>query len=353
MIVLLSICGFVAEKYFEAIQIGVLLLLVAAIFLTDEQTRLLAYGVIVSGTFSFAVAVAPREFSNYVPLTVAGVLLLRWIPFSEVFLWREIVVMIGVVAVLISGGLKPAPTQIIAALTIALVTPIFPARMLLFPFLVVTVMAIPIARLPIAAAFLIAAFYARYSIAVLCVGGAIALIINFRIVRMPAYACAVALFALWPWSGIAARAFPAVIFAELASTNSRPVWIAIGRAQSVSIDVPPAARTMVITASAANASRLPVGRVVGWAEGGERRTAIRIGDIADFGFTRREHFFASRNRPPSTPLDDIKGYGAAAWLHTAGRMRISLGKPASSLRIAAAPDLPPEARLQIEAVEFE
>jgi hypothetical protein len=66
---------------------------------------------------------------------------------------------------------------------------------------------------------------------------------------------------------------------------------------------------------------------------------------------RREHFFASRNRPPRTPLADIHEYGASAWLHTAGRIPLAVGR--LRLEFGAAADLPPNTRLQIEAVEFE
>ena len=83
---------------------------------------------------------------------------------------------------------------------------------------------------------------------------------------------------------------------------------------------------------------------MGWIDG-------RAADVPDFGFMRREHFFSSRNRPPRTPLADIHDYGAASWLHTAGRIRVAA--PANTLRISAAPDLPPRTKLQIEAVEFE
>ena len=80
-------------------------------------------------------------------------------------------------------------------------------------------------------------------------------------------------------------------------------------------------------------------------------TQIRIGDIADFGFTRREQFFASRNPFPRRPINDVKEYGQSAWLHTAGL--IDAPVHLSAIRVSAAPDLPPNVRLQIEAVDFE
>ena len=80
-------------------------------------------------------------------------------------------------------------------------------------------------------------------------------------------------------------------------------------------------------------------------------TQIRIGDISDFGYTRREHFFHSRNRAPRRPLDDVKGYGQSAWLHTAGLIHVQVHN--GTIHVTAAPDLPPNTRLQIEAVDFE
>jgi hypothetical protein len=61
VILLLSICGFVAARFAAAFQIAIVLLFVAAIFLTDSHTRLLAYGAIVAGTFAFAFAIAPAS----------------------------------------------------------------------------------------------------------------------------------------------------------------------------------------------------------------------------------------------------------------------------------------------------
>jgi hypothetical protein len=200
------------------------------------------------------------------------------------------------------------------------------------------------------------AYFSRYSIAILCVVAAVVLLgqlIHRLRLCVPAYVAAIALFTLWPWSGLVARAFPRFLFAQAPSERQQPVWVALARGQSVSMDAPPHTRAAVITASGANAARLPGGRLVGWVAVGGMRREIRIGDVADFGFMRREHFFASRNPPPRQPIDDIHGYGAAAWLHTAGRIRIAWRREQTSLRVSAAPDLPPGTMLQIEAVEFE
>jgi hypothetical protein len=354
VVVLLSICGFVAQRWTHAMQIAVVLLLLPPIFLTDEHTRLLAYGVIAAAVFALAVAIAPRTMGAYVALTVAGVVLLRWIPFSEVILWRELLVLLGTLVVLLAYRQR-APMAIVAALAVALVTPVFPARAMVFPFVV----SIPIIQIPMAMAFIAAAFFTRYSIAVLCVVAAIALALPLLArVRFAVYACAIALFAMWPWSGIVARAFPKFLIASPPPGTNRPVWVALERGQSVSIDAPDRKHAVGITASGANAARFGKGTWMGTVEivGGTGRIVrreIRIGDIADFGFMRREHFFASRNPPPAHPINDVIGYGQSAWLHTAGWMVIGSIDEIASLRFAAAPTLPPGARLQIEAVDFE
>lgn len=340
VIVLMCVCGFVAERFPAIFQIAVLMLLVPAIFLADEHTRLLAYGVIAAGTFAFAVAIAPNTLRAWITFTVVGVMLLRWIPFSQVIVWREVVVVAGAITVMLAARARvPAPHL----LAVALATPIFPARMLLFPFFVAVLLLIPVPRIATAGVFAVAAYFARYSIAVLCVVVVIALISRPGLL----HAIAIGLFALWPWSGVVARGFPAILFAEPASPKSVPVWMSAARGQSLSIDVPPDRHAVTITASASNATALKPGRVVGWVNG----KPIRIGDIADFGFMRPEHFFASRNRPPRTPLADIHDYGASAWLHTAARIRIR--DLTNTLRFTAAADLPPGTKLQIEAVEFE
>ncbi len=339
-VLLISICGLVAERFPALFQIATLLLFAPAIFLAHEHTRLLGYGVIAAAAFAFSLAIAPQTLHAAVTLTIAGVLLLRWIPFSPAMVWRELIVMIGAVVLVTAVGLKPAPT-----LGIALVTPIFPAKMLLFPFVVAVLLLLPIPRLAMAGALAVFAYYARYSVMILCVVTMVALLWDERrLLNAPAYAAAIALFALWPWSGILARAFPAILFAEPASPSSRPVWVALPHGRAFTMDVP---HNVTITATGANAAALPPGRIMGSVD---NRT-IAIGDVADFGFMRREHFFSSRNRPPRTPLADIHDFGAAAWLHTAGRIRFAT--PAGALRVTAAPDLPPGTKLQIEAVEFE
>lgn len=293
VIILLAVCG-------EA-RLPVLLLL-APIFFPDEHTRLLAYGVLTAVAFAIALMQAPVE--KRVWFVIAGVLLLRWIPLSDVIVWRELVMLAGALAVFLASG------SVFVALVAALFTPVFPARAMVIPFAVALIFVL----LP------------RF--------------------RVPAVATA-ALLVLWPWSGIVARALPAFLRAERPPEASRPVWIALARGASVSIDAPPGSRRATVVASAANASRLRRGMLMGNIEG----TAVRIGDVADFGYTRREQFFRSRNPAPKRPIDDVKDYGQSAWLHTAALIEVPVHN--GGIHVSAAPSLSPGARLQIEAVGFE
>jgi hypothetical protein len=363
VVVLLAVSGWIAAA--RLVQMVAPLLLAAAMSLSDDRMRIFAYGVIVAAAFAWAVFKAPKTRLVSAILAATGVMLLRWIPCSDVPLWREIVVLAGALAIVFAMR-ERTPMTIAAALAVAAVTPIYPARLLLFPFVVTILLLLPIPRIIWAVPFAISAYFARYSIATLCVVAALAFLVDFvedsrrrlSVVRVPLYVGAIALFALWPWSGIVARAMPRFLAAEEASRSERAVWAALEAGRSVSIDAPPQMHYMVITASGANASRLPPGWLVGRVEvvgrgGGVIRRDLRISDIADFGFTRREHFFASRNPIPRTPLDDIHGYGIGAWLHTAGRIAMASADEIASVRATAATDLPPATKLQIEAVEFE
>jgi hypothetical protein len=82
------------------------------------------------------------------------------------------------------------------------------------------------------------------------------------------------------------------------------------------------------------------------------RREIRIGDVADFGFTRREQFLGARNPFPRVSPGEIRDYGANAWVWGSGRTALASAADIASLRVVAAPNLPQDAHLQIDAVEF-
>jgi len=215
-----------------------------------------------------------------------------------------------------------------------------------------------LATTAVAAAFFAAAFFARYSLASVYIAAAIVFLVPLLERARPlAYAAALVIFALWPWSGIIARALPLVRNYDPAGGDIRPIAQALAASESLPLSVPPHVRHAVVTASGGQMERLKPGRVVGTIEATDtnRRVTtrqIRIGDVADFGFTRRDQFFASRNPFPRFSPGEIRDYGANAWLWGAGRTAIACAADMTSLRVVAAPDLPQQAHLQIDAVEF-
>jgi hypothetical protein len=352
---------FLAWRCCAAVEMAVPLLVIASLCIADERARLLAFGVIVAAAFAAAV---PRRFADAAGVMVAAVLVLRWIPFSQVEVFREVIVLAGAFAVLCVGqallpvlghegtGKSACPT-LLGAVAVALVTPTHPGKALLYPFVVAAIVFVA-RNVPAAAgttiALLAAAHFARPPHAPLFVAAAVAvgvpLLARFR-VALPAYVAAIALFVLWPWSGLVARALPGFFRAARPPENATSVGAALAASQSIDVPVPAGAKRAVVVASGANVARLKAGRVIGTVDA----LPIRIGDVADFGFLRREQFFAARNPLPALPVDDVRGYGQAAFLYGAGRVIVP--RPPATLRIAAAPDLPADARLQVESVGFE
>jgi hypothetical protein len=231
--------------------------------------------------------------------------------------------------------------------------------MAFFPF-AVALLAFATRNVPhaVAALLLVCAYFARYSLATIYVAAAIVFLVPLLDrVRPLVYAAAVVVFALWPWSGIIARALPVVRNYEPPSGASRPVVSALAASESLPLGVPPHVRHVVITASGGQMARLKPGRIIGTIEATDRRglvtrREIRIGDVADFGFTHREQFLGSRNPFPRFSPGDIRDYGANAWVWGSGRTALASAADIASLRVVAAPNLPQNAHLQIDAVEF-
>lgn len=166
---------------------------------------------------------------------------------------------------------------------------------------------------------------------------------------------AVSLLALWPWSGVIARALPLVARYEPAG-EQQLVGYALAASESATLTLPRRARHVVVTASGANAARLRPGRLLGAIEGVDDsstvcRGTIRIGDVADFGFGRPSQFFASRNSFPRISGWDLRDFGMQAWVYGAGRVSLGCPRHIDAVRVTAAADLPPDARLQIESIE--
>jgi len=356
------------------------LLIAAEVTIPGEHLRLLAFGFIVAAAF---VAAAAREIN--LPLVAAGVLLLRWIPLQEISWWREMIVLGGVLALFVAIRSR-TPLALTIALAVALVTPAVPARMIVYPWIVAALVLLPqpATRNPqplLIAAQLVAGAFARYSTAPLWFLGAAALLVPYAArtrVALPVIVVGIVILILFPWSGIAARAFPlpislialiamlaVALVGETASLVAgaagaallfcvplapppqmpRPIGIALAANQSYTIELPVETKLAVVAVSGANVSSLTPGTIVGRVNDRD----LRIGDIADFGFMRREHFHTSRNALPHDPVWDFRGYGQAAWLYGAGR--ITIDHPPGALRVTAAPALPAAARLEIESVE--
>jgi len=291
------------------------LLTAAAFTIPDERLRLLTYGVIVAGAFAAALAFAPRTLAAQMTIAIAAIVILRWLPRPE--LWRELIVMVGAIAILLATRSR-SPLAVIASVAIALLTPTHPGRVMLLPFTIaLLVLAAPWEWRP------------------------------NRLLLAPVYAGALALFALWPWSGLVARGFPAFLRAEKAN-DAQVIGRALRASESLEIPVD-AKRGVVVTMSGMNVARMRGGRRVAAIDAGNVRREVRIGDVADFGFLRSDQWFRARNPLPRVPLDDIRGYGITAFLYGAGRLQID-GR-VTSLRITAAPDLPSNAAIEVESVE--
>jgi hypothetical protein len=387
VIALVVACAWAARGtgWSAAIQCAVPLLIASMMTIADERTRLMAYGIIVAAALAVAVAVTANEPERWrlagwpgracpersrrisppmVVLAIVGVILLRWIPLRDVHVVKELIVLIGSIALLFairrrdaaepSGG-TPA---LLCVLLLAVVTPIPPGKMALLPVIVALLVFVTrrVPQVAIAAFFLICAFFARYSLATLYIAVAIVFLMPLlNRVKPLTYATAVAIFALWPWSGVIARALPVVRNYEPAVGDVRPVGVALAPSEAKTIDVPPYARHAVVTMSGGQMARLKRGRVVGTIEatdarGNKTTRSIVIGDIADFGFTRREQFFASRNPLPRFSPGEIRGYGATAWVWGGGRTAIASTTEMKTLRVIAAPNLPHDAHLQIDSV---
>jgi len=337
-------------------QLAIPLLAIAAIAIPDERTRLAAYGLIVAVAFAAALVAAPRTLAAQCVIAIAAIVILRWLPTPE--LWREVIVLAGAF-VLLAAIREQSPLATIAVVAVALVTPSHPGKALMFPFVVAAVVLV-VRTLPAAAAvavvFFAAAFFARASVASLWFVAAFAVAVPlFRRVRVDFvfYAIALVLFAMWPWSGLVARTLPRLLAAEHPH-DARMIGRALRPGSYLELGLG-ARRGIVLMMSGANVARLRAGKHVADIEvldsrGRTSTRAVRIGDVADFGFPRRDQFFAARNPLPRVPVADIRGYGAAAFLYGAGRIRID--GDVAAIRITAAPELPRDATIEVESVEL-
>ena len=361
------------------IQLGIPLVVCAEMFLVGPVHDL-ACGVVVTAALALAAAYAAYPLV----IVAAGVFLMRWMPFSDVLVWREVVVLLGAFAVASTtchpersegpgwgAGARlnflhraDTPSRSLAtlgmtcAIAVATVTPIIPRRGMLFPFAIAALSLVPGHSL-IGLALIAIAPFVRYSYAAMLIVGGITLALPL-IRRLPVVpqTAAIALFALWPWSGLLARSFPAFLRVTPVTDRVNRMDAALAANESYNFDVAEKAQTVIVTASGARAERMREGRVLGTIDvslrsGAHVKRDIRIGDVADFGFMRREQFFRARNPAPAQPADDLRGTGATSWLWGGGRVTVRANGDIASVRVTAARDLPSDSRLRIEAIDFE
>ncbi|HEV7242421.1 MAG TPA: hypothetical protein VGQ36_24545 [Thermoanaerobaculia bacterium] len=305
---------FLAWLSYPAVMLGVPLLIVAEIAFPDEQLRLLAFGAIVAAAMGCGLSARMRAGSpRPLVITVIAIVLLRWIPLDHVLLGRELFLL--AIAVAIVFVLGRTPFAVAVAVIAALVTPAVPLRTLAFPL----------------AVLLIAAAARTFGLPALRLTWPSTVVLAF-----------VVLF--FPWSGIVARAFP--YFLREAKPPARRTQIdALAPNKSASYDVPDGAKSIIV--SGANVAHLRRGALLGRIEPGG--IDVRIGDAADWGYLRREHWYRAHNPLPRDAAGTIREYGYAAWIDGAGR--VALPRGARKIRVTADAALPADASLQVEGFE--
>jgi hypothetical protein len=309
--------------WFVAIECALPLLIGCSMTIEDDRLRLIGFGAIAACTFCGALLAAgemtPWRAAGFV---VAGVALLRWIARDRFEIGRETLIVGG--CILVALALDQRTWGIAAAMVVALAAPAIPAKTAAIPLFV-------------ALALWAGSWILR--------GRADRLLQAFAVAdAIPLLAIAATLL-LFPWSGVAARTLP--YFWRVAPRGERVTLnYALAPGQSVDIDLPQGSRALIV--SAANALQMSPGTLVGRIDG---RIAIRFGDIADWGYARRDQYWRSANMLPRVPAGTIHGYGYDAWIDGAGR--IALQPRLESIRVTAETSLPSSARLQVEAIETE
>jgi hypothetical protein len=311
------------------IVVAVPLLVVAELALPDETTRLLALGAVLAASFVAAIVLRPRrvpevtgseafdwqEHAAAPLIAIAAIVLLRWIPLAGVQPARELVLL--AVAGLTVVVLGRTPFAIAIAVVAALVTPAVPMRTLALPLVVL----------------LVAVFARRLGMPAVSLTWPSSIVLAFAML-------------FFAWSGVVARGLPWLLRDATPAVNVQTISWALAPGESATLAVPGGASSLVV--SGANVPRLSRGALLGTIEPGG--IEIRIGDAADWGYMRREHFYGSRNPLPRDSAGMLRGYGQDAWVDGAGR--IALPPAADSIRITADRRLPEGASLQVERFEL-
>jgi len=275
------------------------LLMACEVVIADERTRLLAIAIVMAFAFAASFRAHP------VVLTILAVLVIRWIPLHDVVIWRELIILAAAIAIALVSR------NAFLAVPAALFAPAWPMK-----------------------------------ITILMLAGAALLSATLR--RRKPYLDAMVLaliIAFFPWSGLMARGWR-FFLQPPRQAERRHVYYALRRGESVAFEIPAEAESLIV--SGANIQSLRPGTPLGTIE--PRAIPIRVGDAADWGFMRREQFFASRNRYPRDPAGRIRGYGWSCWIDGAGRVLLPPG--IGTIRVTADSHLPTGAILQIESIEM-
>jgi len=333
----------VAARSYPSLMLGVPLLVIAEIAIPEEGTRLLTFGVVVAAVFAIAVCATqfnagrdsvafsprrgekvPKADEGSVMLALAAILLLRWIPFSEVRFGREIFLL--VIAALIVLVLDRTPFAVALSVIVVLITPAIPLRTLLLPMAVLFV-------------------------------AILAKIFGMRRVALVWPSTIVLAFVMlfFPWSGAVARAFPYFLQRPRPMMLREQVTQALSANTAIQLDVPDGAKSLIVSgANVAGMTRgTPLGRIEPLGSVREPIRIVRIGDAADWGALRREYFYGLRNlwfKPlPRDPAGQLREYGYSAWIDGAGR--VALPPHARTIVVTGDAALPRGASLQVEGFE--
>ena len=320
-----------ARLSYPAVMLGVPLLIVAEMAIPDEHLRLMAFGGVLAAAIGAAVSRAVarpgrvargdgdddgagREDAGAPLLAVTALVLLRWIPLEDVLVWRELFLLVIAAATVVVLGRTPFGVAV--AVITALVTPAVPLRTLALPVIV-----------------LFAAAVAR----------------TFGLPRLrltwPSAVVLAFLLLFFAWSGVVARACPYFLRRVAQPVYRTPVAQALAPNRSATYVVPDGATMLVV--SGANVARFRRGATLGRVQPGN--LVVRIGDAADWGYLRRDHWYAAHNPLPRDPAGRLRGYGYTAWVDGAGR--IPLPRGARTIQVTADAALPADASLQVEGFE--
>ena len=297
----------------SAVLCAVPLLIGCAITFPDDSKRLLGYGAIVAVAFCGAVLnVTELDFPRAAGFAVAATALIRWIAREHFSLWREAILLLIILAIVVVA--KRSALGIALGAAAALYTPLIPLRTLVIPL-----------------GLLVLAFAASPR------GGR-----GRPPLRHVGLLFIAIVLTLFPYSGILARA-PRYLRHGNPATKRVNLYWAMKPGQTNDFEVPTDARALILSLS--NGSSLDRHALVGSL--GDRE--LHAGDLADWGFARREQWWRSKNRLPRHAAGLIRGYGYDGWVD--GAVRFALPPGAKTIRVSVDPRLPPATLLQVEAFE--